>query len=63
VRTTDKAVIQIGSCLTYFWFGVGALIAFGIAFVIARWTGVIVLALVIAAWLLILRNPSQHRTS
>jgi hypothetical protein len=56
MNAMDKGVVQLGSCLSYFWFGLGALIALGIAFVVAGWTGVVILALIIVVWLLTLRG-------
>ena len=59
MNATDKGVVQIGSCVSYFWFALGAAFAFGIAFVIAGWTGVIILALVVILWILTLRGSSK----
>jgi hypothetical protein len=58
MKTTDKAVTQLGGCVSLFWFGLGGLFLVGIAYVIARWTGVIILALIALVWYFTLRGSS-----
>jgi hypothetical protein len=59
MNTMDRVATDTGSCLAYAFFAVAALIAVGIGYLIAKWTGVVVVAALLFLWYLSTRKRAK----
>ena len=59
MNTMDRMAVDAGSCIAKGFFLLAALISLGLGYLVARWTGVIIVAALLLLWYTSARKRAQ----